>query len=161
MGRVGMTEISVAQRPDARDLVCSFVIDRVYPAESALIAGGPAAAECMAGLQETARANGLWALPLPVKLGGGGLDPARVVRQQSGRGRSDREATEEPQRDQRRGVSGGTSSRRRWSSPPPVADSTIDPGADDLPGLRPTAQHRGTTVAIQPDSTAGSQRRTA
>lgn len=69
----------MAQGPGVLDLVRSFVIDRVYPAESALAAGGAAAAECMAGLQETARANGLWALPLPAELGGGGLDLARYA----------------------------------------------------------------------------------
>ncbi|MGQ0776213.1 MAG: zf-HC2 domain-containing protein [Pseudonocardiales bacterium] len=58
-------------------------------------------------------------------------------------------------------VPGGTRSRWRWSSPAPVVDSTIDPGTDDLPRLRPTAQHRGTAVAIQPDHTDGPQRRTA
>ncbi|MGH3929603.1 MAG: acyl-CoA dehydrogenase family protein [Pseudonocardiaceae bacterium] len=57
----------------------SFVIDRVYAAEPVLAVGGAAGAECMARLQETARASGLWALPLPAELGGGGLDLARYA----------------------------------------------------------------------------------
>lgn len=58
-------------------------------------------------------------------------------------------------------VPGGARSRRRWSSPAPVADSVIDPGTDDLPRLRPTAQHRGTAVAGEPNGTDEPQRRTA
>lgn len=69
----------MAESPDHLALVRSFVIDRVYPVESTLTAGGVAAAECMARLQEMARESGLWALPLPAELGGGGLDLARYA----------------------------------------------------------------------------------
>lgn len=58
-------------------------------------------------------------------------------------------------------VPGGTRSRLRWSSPASTVDSAIDPNPDDLPRLRPTAQHRGTAVAGQPDPADAPQRRTA
>jgi alkylation response protein AidB-like acyl-CoA dehydrogenase len=54
-------------------------MDRVYPAEPTLAAGGAAAAQCLAQLQRHAQASGLWTLPLPIELGGGGLDLARYA----------------------------------------------------------------------------------
>lgn len=50
-----------------------FVRTRVIPLESVLDAGGPEAAAALAGLRRRARDEELWALPLPVELGGGGL----------------------------------------------------------------------------------------
>lgn len=50
-----------------------FVRTRVIPREAVLDGGGPAAAEAFAELRGRAREEGLWALPLPVELGGGGL----------------------------------------------------------------------------------------
>ncbi|MGH3941012.1 MAG: acyl-CoA dehydrogenase family protein [Pseudonocardiaceae bacterium] len=65
------------------------MIDRVYSAEPVLAVGGAVGAECLAGLQEAARASGLWALPLPVELGGGGLDFARYAQIAEVEGASD------------------------------------------------------------------------
>lgn len=62
--------------PDAaelRDRVEAFVRERVMPREPVLDGGGPEAAAALRGLQEQARAEGLWALPLPAELGGQGL----------------------------------------------------------------------------------------
>ncbi|MFD0372449.1 acyl-CoA dehydrogenase family protein [Streptomyces sp. NPDC127114] len=56
-----------------RKRVEAFVRDRVFPCESRLDAGGPVAAELRARLRAEAREAGLWALPLPSELGGGGL----------------------------------------------------------------------------------------
>ncbi|WP_438309744.1 acyl-CoA dehydrogenase family protein [Streptomyces sp. HUAS TT3] len=50
-----------------------FVRTRVIPREPVLDAGGPAAASALRELRALARAEGLWALPLPAELGGGGL----------------------------------------------------------------------------------------
>ncbi|MBV1936311.1 acyl-CoA dehydrogenase family protein [Streptomyces sp. BV286] len=58
---------------ELRDSVAAFVRDRVVPRESLLDAGGPEAAAVLRALQKAARAEGLWALPLPVELGGQGL----------------------------------------------------------------------------------------
>ncbi|MEV7506582.1 acyl-CoA dehydrogenase family protein [Streptomyces sp. NPDC091201] len=63
----------VGGRQPLGEKVGRFVRERVFPRESALDAGGPAAAALMAALREEARAEGLWALPLPAELGGGGL----------------------------------------------------------------------------------------
>ncbi|MFJ3927378.1 acyl-CoA dehydrogenase family protein [Streptomyces sp. NPDC090022] len=65
-------------RPDApeaqlRDRITRFVRDEVIPSEPLLDAGGPAAAAALDELRDRARQEGLWALPLPVELGGGGL----------------------------------------------------------------------------------------
>ncbi|MFG2288191.1 acyl-CoA dehydrogenase family protein [Streptomyces sp. NPDC048595] len=51
----------------------SFVRERVMPCEPLLDAGGAAATTRMRELQREAREAGLWALPLPVELGGQGL----------------------------------------------------------------------------------------
>ncbi|WP_312847839.1 acyl-CoA dehydrogenase family protein [Streptomyces sp. WAC06614] len=56
-----------------RDRVARFVRDEVIPYEPALDAGGRPAAAAQAELRDRARKEGLWALPLPVELGGGGL----------------------------------------------------------------------------------------
>ncbi|GHI84018.1 acyl-CoA dehydrogenase family protein [Streptomyces xanthophaeus] len=53
--------------------VAEFVRTRVVPQEPVLDAGGPAAAAVLRALREEARTSGLWALPLPRELGGGGL----------------------------------------------------------------------------------------
>ncbi|MFF0430996.1 acyl-CoA dehydrogenase family protein [Streptomyces sp. NPDC004327] len=64
---------------DVRDVdllekrVEAFVRERVFPCEARLDAGGPPARELRARLRTEARAAGLWALPLPAGLGGGGL----------------------------------------------------------------------------------------
>lgn len=58
---------------ELREKVDRFVRTRVIPAETALDAGGREATAAMTGLRAEARAAGLWALPLPAELGGGGL----------------------------------------------------------------------------------------
>lgn len=65
-------------QPDERvaelgEAVDRFVRTRVIPSEPALDAGGKEAAAALARLRAEARAAGLWALPLPAELGGGGL----------------------------------------------------------------------------------------
>ncbi len=60
--------------PEVRERIAWFVADRVVPREEVLDAGGPAAAAERTALRDEARAEGLWALPLPAELGGGGLD---------------------------------------------------------------------------------------
>ncbi|WP_037887642.1 acyl-CoA dehydrogenase family protein [Streptomyces sp. NRRL S-87] len=56
-----------------RDRVDRFVRTQVIPCEPVLDAGGPPAAAALADLRVRAREEGLWALPLPAELGGGGL----------------------------------------------------------------------------------------
>ncbi|MGW6443355.1 acyl-CoA dehydrogenase family protein [Lentzea sp. NPDC055074] len=56
-----------------REQVSAFVRERVQPSEAVLDAGGEAGRGELAGLREHARSAGLWALPLPRELGGGGL----------------------------------------------------------------------------------------
>ncbi len=58
---------------ELRARVDSFVRTEVIPAEAALDAGGTGRAVALRGLRESARGAGLWALPLPADLGGGGL----------------------------------------------------------------------------------------
>ncbi len=53
--------------------VAEFVRRHVIPVEPVLDAGGPEAARVLCEVQEKARAAGLWALPLPSELGGGGI----------------------------------------------------------------------------------------
>ncbi|MET9604936.1 acyl-CoA dehydrogenase family protein [Streptomyces sp. NPDC006512] len=65
-------------RPDVRvaelrERVARFVGTRVVPYEEVLDAGGPAADAARDELRARAREEGLWALPLPAELGGGGL----------------------------------------------------------------------------------------
>ncbi|QER97090.1 acyl-CoA dehydrogenase [Streptomyces venezuelae ATCC 10712] len=64
--------------PDAgldelRSRVSAFVRDQVFPREAQLDAGGPNATELRKRLREEACGTGLWALPLPADLGGGGV----------------------------------------------------------------------------------------
>ncbi|MFC9391362.1 acyl-CoA dehydrogenase family protein [Streptomyces venezuelae] len=64
--------------PDAgldelRSRVSAFVRDQVFPREAQLDAGGPDATELRRRLREEACGAGLWALPLPAELGGGGV----------------------------------------------------------------------------------------
>ncbi|MET9887749.1 acyl-CoA dehydrogenase family protein [Streptomyces sp. NPDC006430] len=59
-----------------------FVRGRVIGYEPVLDAGGPTAAAVLSELRAAARDEGLWALPLPAELGGGGLsfgDYARLA----------------------------------------------------------------------------------
>ncbi|MFJ6483367.1 acyl-CoA dehydrogenase family protein [Streptomyces sp. NPDC091682] len=58
---------------ELRGRIDRFVRTRVIPREAVLDAGGPAAADALAELHGRAKEEGLWALPLPVELGGGGL----------------------------------------------------------------------------------------
>lgn len=58
---------------ELRDRVADFVRHRVMPREPVLDRGGPEATAALRGLQREARDQGLWALPLPVELGGQGL----------------------------------------------------------------------------------------
>lgn len=60
--------------PEVRERIARFVADRVVPHEAVLDGGGPAAAAVRTALRGAAREQGLWALPLPAELGGGGLD---------------------------------------------------------------------------------------
>ncbi|MEU6978247.1 acyl-CoA dehydrogenase family protein [Streptomyces sp. NPDC046371] len=69
-----MTEPTAATEVERlRERVAVFVRERVFPCEARLDAGGPEAARIRARLREEAREAGLWALPLPAELGGGGL----------------------------------------------------------------------------------------
>ena len=61
---------------DVRELrgrVADFVRTRVVPREGVLDGGGPDAARMLHRLRQEAKDHGLWALPLPVELGGQGL----------------------------------------------------------------------------------------
>ncbi|MEU2828877.1 acyl-CoA dehydrogenase family protein [Streptomyces lavendulae] len=58
---------------ELRQRVECFVRTRVIPRELVLDAGGPAAVSALRELQDLARAQGLWALPMAAELGGGGL----------------------------------------------------------------------------------------
>ncbi|MFF2206292.1 acyl-CoA dehydrogenase family protein [Streptomyces sp. NPDC058145] len=62
-----------AEAVEVRDRVAEFVRGRVVPCEPVLDAGGSEAAAVMRRLQGEAKAEGLWALPLPAELGGQGL----------------------------------------------------------------------------------------
>ncbi|GLX41025.1 acyl-CoA dehydrogenase [Streptomyces roseochromogenus] len=62
-----------AHMAELGEAVDRFVRTRVIPSETVLDAGGKEAAAALAGLRAEARAAGLWALPLPAELGGGGL----------------------------------------------------------------------------------------
>ncbi|MFF3756944.1 acyl-CoA dehydrogenase family protein [Streptomyces sp. NPDC002185] len=53
--------------------VAEFVRERVIPYEARLDAGGADASAVRTRLRAEAREHGLWALPLPAELGGGGL----------------------------------------------------------------------------------------
>ncbi|MCS7475424.1 acyl-CoA dehydrogenase family protein [Umezawaea endophytica] len=71
------------------DKVSGFVTDQVQPAESTLDAGGPQAREALNSLRAEAKARGLWALPLPLEHGGGGLGLADYFALAEAEGRSD------------------------------------------------------------------------
>ncbi|MFF1736245.1 acyl-CoA dehydrogenase family protein [Streptomyces sp. NPDC058247] len=58
---------------ELRHRVAEFVAGRVVPCEPVLDAGGPEATAALRRLQSEAKAEGLWALPLPAGLGGQGL----------------------------------------------------------------------------------------
>ncbi|MEU2394064.1 acyl-CoA dehydrogenase family protein [Streptomyces sp. NPDC007369] len=84
--------VRAQEAPDARQLrerVEEFTRSRVLPEEPVLDAGGPAAAAVRARLQRAAREAGLWALPLPVELGGGGLTLAQYAEAAEAEGASD------------------------------------------------------------------------
>ncbi|WP_329620533.1 acyl-CoA dehydrogenase family protein [Streptomyces sp. NBC_01255] len=68
-----MTDHDVADVEPLRERVTAFVRDRVFPCESGLDAGGPVAGDLRRRLRAEAREAGLWALPLPYELGGGGI----------------------------------------------------------------------------------------
>ncbi|MFF2303474.1 acyl-CoA dehydrogenase family protein [Streptomyces sp. NPDC058128] len=68
-----MTDHDVPDVDLLRKRVAAFVRDRVFPVEQVLDAGGPTAEDLRERLREEARRAGLWALPLPAELGGGGL----------------------------------------------------------------------------------------
>ncbi|MER5614965.1 acyl-CoA dehydrogenase family protein [Streptomyces sp. NPDC002215] len=64
---------SIGVAVELRSRVDRFLRERVMPAEKVLDAGGPVAATTMRDLRVLAQQEGLWALPLPSELGGGGL----------------------------------------------------------------------------------------
>ncbi|MFE6061157.1 acyl-CoA dehydrogenase family protein [Streptomyces sp. NPDC056431] len=68
-----MTDHDVPDVDLLRKRVSAFVRDHVFPVEHLLDAGGPPAGDLRERLREEARKDGLWALPLPAELGGGGL----------------------------------------------------------------------------------------
>ncbi|MFB6528618.1 acyl-CoA dehydrogenase family protein [Streptomyces sp. NPDC056399] len=68
-----MTDHDVPDVDLLRKRVAAFVRDRVFPVEQVLDAGGPTAGDLRERLREEAWRAGLWALPLPAELGGGGL----------------------------------------------------------------------------------------
>ncbi|MGW7367875.1 acyl-CoA dehydrogenase family protein [Streptomyces sp. NPDC054841] len=74
---------------DVRDRVAGYVSEQVMPHEPELDAGGPAAAATLRELQDGARRAGLWALPLPVELGGQGLPLASYAHVAEAEGASD------------------------------------------------------------------------
>lgn len=68
-----VTDHDVADVDLLRKKVSAFVRDRVFPSEPDLDGGGATATHLRERLRAEARASGLWALPLPAELGGGGL----------------------------------------------------------------------------------------
>ncbi|MFI0923825.1 acyl-CoA dehydrogenase family protein [Streptomyces sp. NPDC021012] len=68
-----VTDHGPADVDPLRKKVSAFVRERVFPAEPVLDAGGPTAGALRERLRAEARESGLWALPLPAGLGGGGL----------------------------------------------------------------------------------------
>ncbi|MGA4839069.1 acyl-CoA dehydrogenase family protein [Streptomyces sp. G45] len=72
-----------------RARVAGFVREWVFPRESVLDAGGDGAERALRELQERARAQGLWALPLPAELGGQGLGLAAYAALAEAEGASD------------------------------------------------------------------------
>ncbi|MFD8022820.1 acyl-CoA dehydrogenase family protein [Streptomyces lavendulae] len=78
-----------AQADGLGEAVDRFVRTRVIPSETVLDAGGREAAAALAELRAEARAAGLWALPLPAELGGGGLTFRRYAALAEAEGASD------------------------------------------------------------------------
>ncbi|MEE1815515.1 acyl-CoA dehydrogenase family protein [Streptomyces sp. SP18ES09] len=72
-----------------RPRVTEFVRERVIPHEPRLDAGGPDASAVRTRLRAEARERGLWALPLPAELGGGGLPLAAYAPVAEAEGASD------------------------------------------------------------------------
>ncbi|MFE5711168.1 acyl-CoA dehydrogenase family protein [Streptomyces sp. NPDC056501] len=68
-----VTDHDVADADLLLKKVSVFVRERVFPSEPDLDAGGPTARVLRERLRGEARESGLWALPLPAELGGGGL----------------------------------------------------------------------------------------
>ncbi|MFJ9417866.1 acyl-CoA dehydrogenase family protein [Streptomyces sp. NPDC101227] len=78
--------------PDVVELrarVDAFVRERVVPSEPLFDAGGPEATARMRELQREAKEAGLWALPLPVELGGQGLRLSHYAHLAEAEGASD------------------------------------------------------------------------
>ncbi|MFI6096141.1 acyl-CoA dehydrogenase family protein [Lentzea sp. NPDC051213] len=69
--------------------VSAFVRTRVEPVETVLDAGGDDARAELARLREEAKSLGLWALPLPRELGGGGLGLTEYFAHAEAEGSSD------------------------------------------------------------------------
>jgi acyl-CoA dehydrogenase len=69
MGSYGLSEEVRALRQRMRE----FIDGEVIPAEAALDAEGRGASDTLAGLKESAKRQGLWALGHPAEIGGGGL----------------------------------------------------------------------------------------
>ncbi|MER8046901.1 acyl-CoA dehydrogenase family protein [Streptomyces sp. NPDC094032] len=82
-------QATAADGEPLRERVAAFVRERVFPYETRLDAGGPDAAGIRARLREEAREAGLWALPLPAELGGGGLLLSRYASLAEAEGASD------------------------------------------------------------------------
>ncbi|GHB85046.1 acyl-CoA dehydrogenase [Streptomyces cirratus] len=74
---------------ELRERVGRFIRTRVIPQEPVLDAGGPAAVAALQELHAHARADGLWALPLPAELGGGGLPFSAYAQLAEAEGASD------------------------------------------------------------------------
>ncbi|MFD8940122.1 acyl-CoA dehydrogenase family protein [Streptomyces sp. NPDC059578] len=72
-----------------REEINRFVRMQVIPQEPVLDTGGPAATAALAQLRQAARESGLWALPLPEELGGGGLAFGRYAQWAEAEGASD------------------------------------------------------------------------
>ncbi|MER7951709.1 acyl-CoA dehydrogenase family protein [Streptomyces sp. NPDC096079] len=72
-----------------RTRVAEFVRERVVPHEQELDAGGRGAVAVRRRLRAEARERGLWALPLPAELGGGGLSLAAYAPVAEAEGASD------------------------------------------------------------------------
>ncbi|MGW7200864.1 acyl-CoA dehydrogenase family protein [Streptomyces chryseus] len=78
-----------AEAAELRARVTRFVRGRVMPCEPVLDAGGPAAAAAMRDLRNRAKEEGLWALPLPMELGGQGLPLSQYAQVAEAEGASD------------------------------------------------------------------------
>ncbi|MFF3686617.1 acyl-CoA dehydrogenase family protein [Streptomyces sp. NPDC002187] len=76
-------------RPELRERVEDFVRGRVIPRERVLDAGGADAMSALDELRSQARAEGLWALPLPAELGGHGLTLSEYAELAEAEGASD------------------------------------------------------------------------